>query len=550
MLASLNLSRRDAWTRVAEYVVMWLIFWLLLGLLGRIGVRFADPALSNVPLPPVLQPGDPQPVPVALPSLALRGQVERSVVVTGSAAVDEPEPRPVEELPAAAPPPRPAADVSSEFSTTAPPGFADLLGVQSTQADVYFRDQLVVSTFIEFDLEHVWFLAPEEVVEAIPTLIDPEKILVALTGELDSNSHLLCNSRVRENCGVLEPEVAGIIFNEARFRIDLFVHDDELEIQMLVGDRYLPAPTADWATLHDVSLSASGQYGQNQYNLAAESFVSKGGGRVRVRYGMTNNGAALHEASWQWDKRDREFEAGVFRSARGSSLFINDLRLLGVRFGSSTKTRRDLDNALATPILIFLDRRSRVDILRDDQILDSRFYDAGNHQLDTTRLPDGAYDITVRTVDAAGAENDEQHFFVRNSLLPPLGEQQFYIEAGAFTEDYGSSLPEPIGGGWLRGGLSRRLTSNFALEGEALLSDEVSLLQGGAYFLGRNWQVHSGLLASDRGDHGYSLRGQYQRKRVSLSVNLQHLNSRTPQGNQARINPLLGQQPGDQPDRS
>ena len=413
------------------------------------------------------------------------------------------------------------------FTTTAPAGFADLLGVQNTQADVYFQGMLLVSTFIEFDLEHLRFLAPDEVVSAIPTLKNPQQVLAALSGELANNSALVCRPRARSNCGELDPDIAGVIFNESKFRIDLFIAQDELQLQLADNTHYLPLPTAGWGTLHDLRLGASGQFGDNRYSLMGVSFLAKGSGRARVRYGLTNSGLALDQASLQLDQRNREFEVGAFRSERGNSSFVNDRRLLGIRIGSSTKTRTDLDNALATPIFAFLTSRSRVDILRDNEILDSRFYQAGNHQLDTSRLPDGAYDIMVRTVGADGSESLVSQFFVRNSQLPPIGEPQYFLEAGALTQAIGSDLPRPTGDGWIRTGLNARLSNGFAIDGEALVSREVSLLQGGAFFLGRGWQVYAGLLGSQRGDSGFSFRGQLDRGKWGLNLNFQRLNSKT-----------------------
>ena len=571
MVSGLNLSRRDAWSRVSQYLAMWLVFWLLIGLAGQPGWKRSGDAenpeeavateiqvvdgSANTPNPPrLLGPDD---------RLIVRGRIDRSprsplnATTPGSAragtdaAQDKTAAQSAADSAFALTNAKAVAKAEAQFArstqstsgngftTTPPPGFEDLIGVQNTQADVYFQGQPLVSTFVEFDLERIWFLTPEEVVAAIPTLKNPEAVLAVISGELERNSDLLCSVRVRTNCGVLNPDVAGVIFNEGKFRLDLFVHADELEVQLVVGDRYLPAPSVSFSTLHDLSLSASGQFDNDRYNFAGESFLSRGAARGRVRYGLTNSGPTLDEASLQWDRRDREFEFGAFRAARGNSLFVNDRRLLGVRWGSSTKTRTDLDNALATPIFVFLERRSRVDILRDGQILDSRFYDAGNHQLNTTRLPDGAYDITVKTVNADGSESLESHLFVRDSLLPPLGEQQFFVEAGAFTQAYGSSLPRTTGGGWLRAGASRRLSEGFAIEAETLISNEVSLLQGGAYLIGRGWQVHAGVMASERGDSGFSLRGQWQRKGYGLSFNVQHLDSRSPTQLGGRFDPLI-----------
>ena len=552
MFTGLNLSRRDALYRVSQYVCLWLLFWLLLGSLGSVEVTSApqthqaqiEDGRFNTPQPPRLLPQNDY--------LVVRGPIERSPDMGASSYVQNAT-RTVADSERLR---EKSAGVSTRarvriakadqtpgsggFTAGAPPGFEDLIGVQNTQADVYFQGRPLISTFVEFDLEYLEFMAPEEVVDAIPTLKNPGAVLAAISGELDRNSELLCNVRVRTNCGFLTPPIAGVIFDEGKFRVHLFVAAEELAVQLVVGERYLPAPTASFSTLHDLSLSASGQFDNDRYSFAGESFLSRGGSRARVRYGLTNNGPALHEASLQWDKRDREFELGAFRGARGNSVFVNDRRLLGLRWGSSTKTRTDLDNALATPIFVFLERRARVDILRGGEILSSRFYDAGNHQLDTARLPDGAYDITVKTVSEDGSETFESHLFVRDSLLPPLGEQQFFVEAGAFTQAYGSSLPRATGGGWLRAGASRRLSDSFALEAETLLSGEVSLVQAGAYLLGRGWQLHAGALASERGDSGFSLRGRWQRKGYGLSFSAQHLNSKTPSQIADRLNPLIG----------
>lgn len=557
MSIGLNQSLRDAWILISQHIGLWLIFWFLLGVAEQVGWAVFENTVAEVQHQPAATSSIPQPSVPQTPQTRLKA-LEEQLTLRGPIDRSSSEPTPsqarliaaaieaAEHAPAFAVVESDQEVFDSKFTAGAPPGFSDLIGLQNTEADVYFQNRLITSTFIEYDLEHVVFLAPEEVIEAIPTLKNPERVLAVLAEELDSNSRLLCNARVRTECGELEPDIAGVIFNESKFRIDLFVAQDEQEVQLLLADRYLPAPSADWATLHDMSFTASGAFGSNRYNLSGESFLSKGEGRARVRYGLTNSGAALHEASWQWDKQGREYELGAFRSARGNSLFVNDRRLLGVRFGSSTNTRTDLDNALATPVFAFLERRSRVDILRDGEILDTRFYAAGNHQIDTTRLPDGAYDITLRTVSPDGAVSEEVHFFVRDSLLPPLGEQQYFLEAGAFTEAFGSDLPRLTGGGWLRGGLSRRLSERFALEGGALVSDEVGLLQAGAYLLGRGWQLHAGVMGSNRGDTGVSLRGQLQRKSYVASFSGQHLNSKTPidfsgtQDSLSRLNPLLG----------
>ncbi|MBT8098970.1 MAG: hypothetical protein KJO82_04430, partial [Gammaproteobacteria bacterium] len=62
-----------------------------------------------------------------------------------------------------------------------PPGFEDLSGPQVTQVDVYFGGEFVTATMARFDFEAVELLAPREVVDAIPGVIEPDTVLAALS---------------------------------------------------------------------------------------------------------------------------------------------------------------------------------------------------------------------------------------------------------------------------------------------------------------------------------------------------------------------------------
>lgn len=400
---------------------------------------------------------------------------------------------------------------------TPPPGFEDLSGLQSTQADVYFNGELLLSTFVEYDVEQVQIMDPAAVVNAIPALLAPPLIQAQLTGPRPNNSARLCHRRAGPDCGALSPVIVDLIFDADRFRLDLFVHPDQLQVITVEESRYLPRPEAGLALLHDLSINAAGQDGNDRFSLVSESYLSRGESRLQARYGVSNEGATLYEMSMQWDEPDRETEVGSFRTIGSGSSFINDVNIIGVRIASSTKTRTDLDNATGSPLLIFLGRRSRVDLLRDGELLDSRFYDAGNTQLDTSRLPDGAYELTIRTVDVDGRERVETRFFVRSNQIPPLGEPQFYLETGALHDPGNRNRAGTPTGEWARLGGSRRMTESLALEAELLHASSTDYLTAGAFWFLPGWQFHLGLMGSNDDDYGYSLRGNMQLNRMNWS---------------------------------
>ena len=405
-------------------------------------------------------------------------------------------------------------------SGAVPPGFEDLVAVQTTQADVFFGDTYLLSTFIEYDLESVTILSPSDVTDAIATLLDPASVAAALTGALPSNADRLCHLRNSSDCGTVQPAVAAVLFDASRFRLDLFVHPDQLAVVQPDVQRYLPQAQQGVSLLHELSFAAAGRGGNNGYALHSESYLARGAARLRARYGLQDSGFSLDELSLAWDERDRELEVGAFRSSPSGSAFLNDSEMLGVRIASSTNTRTDLVQSGANQILLFLDRRSRVDVYRGDELLDSRFYDAGNQQLDTSRLPDGAYDLTLRIVDLDGQERLESHFYVRSDLLPPRDQPRYLLEIGAFTQPGESAIPELTGGGWLRVGRTQRITDALALDAELLFSDSGTLLALGAYVLGQGWFANTGVLFGAEGERGVALRAGWQRSRWLFNVDI------------------------------
>ncbi len=411
-----------------------------------------------------------------------------------------------------------------------PPGFEDLSATQTTEVDVYFDGEYLLSTFVDYDTTSVTIANPTEIVDAIPTLLEPATIVQALSGKQNNNSKHLCsrrNPQAAGRCGRLETEFVDLLFDASKFRLDLFVHSNYRQTQTLQTQRYLPPATDGWAMLNNLNLNASGQDGNHRFALSSESYLSYGETRLQARYGLTNGGATLYEASIQFDEADREAEVGSFRTSGRNSSFISDANIVGVRIATSTKTRVDLDNALGTPLLVFLNRRSRVDLIRQGELLDSRFYDAGNQQLDTSRLPNGSYQLTIKTVDVDGREQEQTQFFVRSAALPPKGEPQHYFEMGALTDPTRNNS-QPDNGGWARLGSARRLGDLLAVEGEVLHARDVNYATGGAYLFAPGWQVHLGAMHSSAGDRGMSLRGNLTRGTLNWSFDYLRIDAHTP----------------------
>lgn len=422
------------------------------------------------------------------------------------------------------------AKTASPFSISKgpPPGFADLAAKQTTQADVYYGGIFLTSTFVEYDASSVEILDPLSVISMIPNVKDPAQLAALLSGPRSTNAAHLCHKRAAQDCGSLTPDMVDVLFDENRFRLDLFVSSTELLIHQLARQKYLPPSSVERSTLHNVRVNLSGTGRDERYTLSSESFYAMREKRLRARYGFSNEGISLHEMSFQQDNQDTEYEYGSFRTLGRNIAFSNDLDVFGVRVASSTKRRLDLAQALGTEVLLFLRERSRVDVYRGNELIHSRYYEAGNQQIDTEGFPDGAYDIRLHITGHSGSETDELQFFVRHSSMPPVDEPQYYVEFGELTSNVDPGLPEFIGEMWSRGGASFRLREDLSMDAEYIFAGGKNLVQSGLFALKQNWQLYSGLMLSDAGDVGVTLTGGARRDDYSLNFDYREVRRQGP----------------------
>ena len=88
--------------------------------------------------------------------------------------------------------------------------------------DVYYGGSYITSTLATFTPNGITLSDPRGLTDKLPNLADPEIILTALSDELDTNSAFVCLTADQTGCGKLDPETVEVIFDENRFRVDVF----------------------------------------------------------------------------------------------------------------------------------------------------------------------------------------------------------------------------------------------------------------------------------------------------------------------------------------
>ena len=125
----------------------------------------------------------------------------------------------------------------------APAEFADLEQPREMLIDLYFGRRKIGEAWIVVRPGIVRFRDPAAVLGLVPNLKASPEIASVLAAELPDNAARACSATNTNDCGRLDPPVAGAILDPDRFRLDLFVNPAFLE---LAGDAdvYLPTPAA------------------------------------------------------------------------------------------------------------------------------------------------------------------------------------------------------------------------------------------------------------------------------------------------------------------
>ena len=343
-----------------------------------------------------------------------------------------------------------------------PPGFEQAAAPQPAVVDIWFDGERVGTANALLAPGEIIFDDPRAVAAILPGEIDIAAVADALSGPLETHSDRLCAPGAPPDCGVLAPEVAGVIADSARFRVDVFVGADYRATGPL-EPRFVPRPAWSPSLVQRLSLTASAVSGADTLaTLAAGSALASGPGRILADYGVASDeGVFVDDLIGQLEHRRWRFEAGLARAAVVP--LLADRRFAGGRVATTLDTRLDREAVSAQPLTVSLARRSQVEILRDGRLLSVQTLPAGTAQLDTAPLPGGAYDVTLRISGPTGVRQ-ENRFVVKSAALPPDGAPSLTVEGGLLVTEEESGFPPELGDTpFVHGGVRYRLGEAFAV---------------------------------------------------------------------------------------
>jgi hypothetical protein len=392
---------------------------------------------------------------------------------------------------------RAAAVSSTDLATTGTPaGFAALATSREALVDIYFGGRKVGSALVESRPGSLKFKAPAVVLALIPGLIAGPELAARAAGDLPTNTAVLCSLAKTSACGALAPEVLGIIYDEDRFRVDIFVNPRFLSVSGPGADAFLPVPAAPLSLTSAIGVAASGAIrGSSVYNLQNRTVIGFHDARIRTSNALAwKLGWIVDDFAGELDRKDLRYTAGLFW-APGSDV-IGERRIIGAGLGTQLDTRLDSDAVRGTPLILFLPLPARVEILVDGRLVSSGAYDAGNVELDTSALGEGAYSLVLRIHEQNGSVREERRFFVKNSSVPVTGHPVYFAYAGLLANTRAHRPVDPSSTLFYQAGTAWRLRNALALDAELIGTQRKSIIEVGGWLLTRPARIRVAALAS------------------------------------------------------
>lgn len=414
----------------------------------------------------------------------------------------------------------------AQIDAAAPEGFESLTGPQKAMVDIFLGDRRLGEVVAVYQPGSLRFESPDRVMALLPQLGDPAVVRAALAaGDLASNANRVCTAGSDlARCGQLSPEVLGIIFDEQRFRVQIFINPRLLPLAQATKIEYLPRPQSGVGLLNALSAVMSGSTrGRNIYNLQNRLLIGDADRRLRADIGYSNSfGVQADQIVAEIDRPGWRFSGGTFWT-QGSSL-VGRRKILGIGAATQFDTRLDKDEMRGNPLIVFLDHRAKVDILRDGRVIASRVYESGNQALDTSGLPDGSYEVVLRIEQMGGAVREERRFFTRNRQIAPMGHAIYYAYAGVLVDDLSRKFLSPtrtpfaqLGGGW-------RLNPHIALDANVMATNKTVVGEMGATWLSRAAQLRLGGVVSSNGTRGgFFSASSSGNSRLGFDFDLRHI---------------------------
>lgn len=412
-------------------------------------------------------------------------------------------------------------------STKPPKGFEYLSAPVKTVVDVYYANAFVMSVPATYTPTTIRFTDTRAFVEKIPSIKNPVAVEQALTGDISTHGALVCPEQPVPGCGILQPKVAGVIFDANHFRVNVFINPNLLSSSPMMNP-FLPLPDAGFSAVSHLYGAANGitqtdtsvNPEQNNYGFRAVNDIGSHETMLHSELSYAKNTTDPTTSSLsEFQVNDIDLghyfdkqylvRGGVIESQ--GNTFVGNQTFAGLFIGTTLDTLKTDSNAYGTPLQVFLPTPSYVSIYRDGRLLASQYYPAGNQSLDTSSLPTGAYQVVLQIRDAQGNVTQQTQFFSKTIDIPPMAFPQYYASFGYLEDNqFGQTteLPQFMSTPLYQVGYNRRIQSNWGISTGVIGTNNEGFGTAGLFLLSTYYQLNPQVLYGTHQEHGVGLAAQ------------------------------------------
>lgn len=423
--------------------------------------------------------------------------------------------------------PASASAAATHLAAEPPPGFDELASSHMILLDVYFGGTKIAESLAEVRPGTLRFRNSGEIIEKIPQAIVTPELRAAIDEELATHSDLACAPSNAGSCGLLKPDLLGIIYDADHFRVDLFINPRFVRTSSPADSGYLPRPDSALSMTDTIGLNVSGTIGgKSSYDMQNRTIVALRNTRIRADTAIASGlGLLVDDLVGEVDKNGLRYSGGLFWAPANE--FIGQRRILGGGIGTQFDTFADHEALSSTPLIVFLAEPGRIDIMVDGRLMSSRSYGAGNVEVDTSGLAEGSYPVLLRIRHPNGSVEEQRRFFVKNSQIPSQEHPVFYAYAGFLANTKPDQPVSPSRTFFYELGVARRLSNTIALDIAALGTQHKAMVEGGGWLVTGGARLRAAGLVSSSGDWGALLElGTSGRGPFTMNIDLRRIWSR------------------------
>lgn len=205
------------------------------------------------------------------------------------------------------------------------------------------------------------------------------------------------------NTLVALPGGSQLTFNPVTMQAILEVNQSSFDVQK--KDPYLPGVNTGLSGVANYSINAyDGNDSDFEANVTLNTVTSYNENHLYLdgEFDTSDNDVQIDRALFERDFKGRNVEVG-YVDGWGMQSFaqvstLQDQVFYGASYGNYSNALADSSAVSLIPINLYLPSAGEARVFRSGRLIDIQRFSMGSHQLDTTRLPGGTYNVNVKII--------------------------------------------------------------------------------------------------------------------------------------------------------